>query len=235
MDNSGGLPPANTTTLPGMDNGLPPVGGTAALPGMDATMSSAPGAGLPGMDNSGGLPSANTTTLPGMDNGLPPVGGTAALPGMDATMSSASGAGLPPIDIDNVASLPGSDNGGGLPPMANNSLPIVSGDNSFPAALPAPAETLPSVESTVTDGFPPTTMGSLPPTLDMNGGQIAPPDISAAVLPMLANVSSVPSQASPVSNNYHPSDLDIPAMPSKVNTGYLQDIPTLSFSKKPAA
>jgi hypothetical protein len=77
-------------------------------------------------------------------------------------------------------------------------------------------------------------MGSLPPTTDMNTGQVAPPDVSTTLPPMIANASSVPVQDS-VSGNYQPADLDIPAVPSKVNTGYLQDIPMLSSSKKPAA
>jgi hypothetical protein len=78
-------------------------------------------------------------------------------------------------------------------------------------------------------------MGSLPSGMDMNAGQMAPPDVSATLPPMIANASSVPIQSSPASANYQPSDLDIPAVPSKVNQGYLQDIPTLSSSRKPAA
>jgi len=210
-----------------MDNGeLPPADGTASLPGMpDTTMAAAP-TGLPGMDNSGGLPPATSSTLPGMDNrGLSPADGTASLPGMpDTTMAAAPGTGLP-----------GMDNSGGLPPMANNSLPMVSADSSLPSALPAPEGTLPPVDSTIPNGFPPTTMGSLPSAMDINAGQMAPPDVSATLPPMIANASSAPIQNSPASSNYQPSDLDIPAVPSKVNSEYLQDIPTLSSSKKPAA
>jgi len=229
MDNGGGLPPANSSTLPGMDNGgLPPATEAASLPGMtDTTMAAAPGIGLPGMDNGGGLPPANSSTLPGMDNGgLPPASETASLPGMtDTTMAAAPGIGLP-----------GMDNSGGLPPpMANNSLlPVVSADNALPSTLPAPDGALPQVDSTVPTGFPPITMGSLPPAMDMNGGQVAPPDVSVTAPPMVANAVSAPAQSSPA-DNYQPSDLGIPSVPSKVNSGYLQDIPTLSSSKKPAA
>ena len=241
--NSNTLPPLNnSSTLPGIapsDNSsatLPPLSENSSISGDtnsslplltagDTTMSSS-GTGLPGMDNSGGLPPATSSTLPGMDNGgLPPADGTASLPGMpDTTMAAAPGTGLP-----------GMDNSGGLPPMANNSLPMVSADSSLPSALPAPEGTLPPVDSTIPNGFPPTTMGSLPSAMDINAGQMAPPDVSATLPPMIANASSAPIQNSPASSNYQPSDLDIPAVPSKVNSEYLQDIPTLSSSKKPAA
>src|SRR5665213_190469 len=258
------LPPLNTDdnnlpALPGTDsnsNALPPLSDSSALPGMahsdnssanipplsdsgdtgsslpsltmgDTTTASIPEAGLPGMDNGGGLPPANSSTLPGMDNGgLPPATEAASLPGMtDTTMAAAPGIGLP-----------GMDNSGGLPPpMANNSLlPVVSADNALPSTLPAPDGALPQVDSTVPTGFPPITMGSLPPAMGMNGGQVAPPDVSVTAPPMVANAVSAPAQSSPA-DNYQPSDLGIPSVPSKVNSGYLQDIPTLSSSKKPAA
>jgi hypothetical protein len=78
--------------------------------------------------------------------------------------------------------------------------------------------------------------------MDMGSGQMAPPDVLATAPPVVASASApapaaVPEaqpQSVPANNNNHPSNLDIPAMPSNVNPGYLQDIPTLDSGKKPA-
>jgi cell division septation protein DedD len=72
----------------------------------------------------------------------------------------------------------------------------------------------------------------------------APPSVSSPEAPAVASAPEAPAKpeekpapatastaSSPAVN---PDALDIPAMPSNVNPGYLQDIPTLS-SKKPAA
>jgi len=56
----------------------------------------------------------------------------------------------------------------------------------------------------------------------------APPSVTSAP------ASAAPGQSAPASNANHPANLDIPAVPSSVNPGYLQDIPTLFSNKKPA-
>ena len=65
----------------------------------------------------------------------------------------------------------------------------------------------------------------------MNG---MPPGISAPAAPQIPAPPVVNSgmNAAPAAN---PAGLDIPSVPSSVNNGFLQDIPTLSPAKKPAA
>jgi hypothetical protein len=56
---------------------------------------------------------------------------------------------------------------------------------------------------------------------------MTPPGLD--VPPVANNVSPAATSAS------HAADLNLPAVPSEVKSGFLQDLPTLSSSKKPSA
>ena len=111
------------------------------------------------------------------------------------------------------------DNGSALSPAADLSLPPVASNSLSPAPSHESSMPLPGMDNTA---------ATLPPGVpDMNSQTMTPPGLD--VPPVVNNGTPATTSAS------HAADLNLPAVPTEIKSGFLQDLPTLSSSKKPAA
>jgi len=258
------LPPAGdvagTPALPenNSSNAMPALPGNDSQPALpalgapDTTIPPAPGADstlqtLPSVPAAGSTPLGAPASTPG-DMSLPPLPGdtpanqgTPMLPPqsslpLDSSNGMASSNGLP----GDVPAVPPSLENNAPPALADMSLPPIA-DSSLPGQ---PAMT--SVDSSA-PGLPPVDNSSPPALADMSlppASDNALPGQSTTALPPSLNPPAMedlspPSIASGISTSAstasHSSNLGLPAVPTDVQTGFLQDIPTLSPAKKPAA
>jgi len=110
-----------------------------------------------------------------------------------------------------------------LPAPGNDMLPPAM-DSSMPPAPMAAGGEMPPLDNSVASLSGPPSIGgdSLPPALEVPGtGEMSPPS--------LVTNDVVTGTAS------HAANLGLPSVPSDTKNGYLQDVPTLSSAKKPAA
>ena len=231
LPDSSAVPPMLDSGLPSLpDAGMPPPAGLAQAP-LDN--------GLPPMDNGSAPPplSGDMSLPPMADSALPPPSSDMALPPM-------ADSSLPPVlpDASSTPELP--------PPAVASSLPMENGPASAPPSLdammpPLADNSLPQVP----DEMPPTVGAAnpfAPPVLDNTAGmpQGAIPDINSQAslppsgVPGSPDLSFPPLAAQSVPSGTSASNaanLSLPAVPSEVKSGFLQDLPTLSSAKKPAA
>jgi hypothetical protein len=241
LSDPGSLPPSSDSSLPPIPgpetgasdpNGLPPFSDLPDAPTPMTGLSpfSSSDMSLP--------PSSSDASLPplGDDSSLAPPPAVADLPGSDLGLPPAMDGSLPPVEdpMMPVASLPGIDSDASLPPSIDDSLPP-SSDLALPgsglpstdlASLPPEPAGLPPMDGM--DDLP-------PPSLDAPGAGLpslaSSPSMGSSDLPGMDDLPPSLEAPSPIlspAGNGHAAQLGLPALPTGVRGGFLQDLPTLA-------